>query len=121
MMRIPLTMNTSITTSLWAASSLLTTLLSNTNAAAGEASHVREYFYIGGEYIKTTSGSLFHNQMYVEKLTPSCGVSQKYPVVFLHGGAQTGTVGGFVNLNIQHHSIRSLMLHMPEVSKTELS
>lgn len=56
-----------------------------------EAHHVREYFYVGGNYVTTSSGSLFQNQMYVEKLTPP-RVSQQYPIVFLHGGAQTGTV-----------------------------
>jgi hypothetical protein len=60
-------------------------------AATGEAQHVREYFYVGGEYITTSAGSLYQNQMYVEKLTPP-KVSQKYPIIFLHGGAQTGTV-----------------------------
>jgi hypothetical protein len=57
-------------------------------AAAGEAQHVREYFYAGGEYITTSS---YQNQMYVEKLTPAI-VSQRYPIIFLQGGAQTATV-----------------------------
>jgi hypothetical protein len=57
-------------------------------AAAGEAQHVREYFYAGGEYITTSSNQ---NQMYMEKLTPAI-VSQRCPIIFLHGGAQTGTV-----------------------------
>lgn len=57
-----------------------------------EALHRREYFYVGGEYLNTTDGWLFHNQMYVEKLSPSGGSTQPYPIVLLHGGAQTGTV-----------------------------
>lgn len=57
-----------------------------------EALHRREYFYVGGEYLNTTDGWLLHNQMYVEKLSPSGGSSQPYPIVLLHGGAQTGTV-----------------------------
>jgi hypothetical protein len=61
-------------------------------AATSEAPHTREYFYVGGDYVNTTDGWLFHNQMYVEKLSPSAGSTQPYPIVFLHGGAQTGTV-----------------------------
>ncbi|KAL3477261.1 Alpha/Beta hydrolase protein [Aspergillus californicus] len=59
--------------------------------AASEALHRREYFYIGGEYVNTTDGYMFHNQMYVEKLSPQGGSWQPYPIVILHGGAQTGT------------------------------
>ncbi|KAL4872100.1 hypothetical protein BDV12DRAFT_6374 [Aspergillus spectabilis] len=59
--------------------------------ATSETLHTREYFYVGGEYVNTTDGWLFHNQMYVEKLSPSAGSTQPYPIVFLHGGAQTGT------------------------------
>jgi hypothetical protein len=57
-----------------------------------EASHVREYFYVGGEYLNDTGGHVFRNQMYVEKLSPTKGRTQPYPVVFVHGGGQTGTV-----------------------------
>ena len=31
-------------------------------------------------------------QMYVERLLPHSGVKQKYPLICLHGAAQTGTV-----------------------------
>lgn len=57
-----------------------------------EAAASREYFHVGGGYKSTKEGTLFHNQMYVEKLVPVGGISQKYPLVFVHGGAQTGTV-----------------------------
>ncbi|KAL2063191.1 hypothetical protein VTL71DRAFT_6263 [Oculimacula yallundae] len=50
----------------------------------------REYFYIGGRYVNTSSGHLFVDQMYVEKLTPN-ETWQPYPLVFIHGQAQTGT------------------------------
>ncbi|KAK2761227.1 hypothetical protein FQN54_001749 [Arachnomyces sp. PD_36] len=56
-----------------------------------EAQHSREYLYVGGEYVDTTAGHIFQNQMYVEKLSPADGSSRKYPVVFLHGGGQSGT------------------------------
>lgn len=72
-------------TSLWTAASLVSTLFANPAAASrGEAQHEREYFYVGGNYVTTPSGSLFQNQMYVEKLTPP-RVSQTYPIVLLHG------------------------------------
>ena len=35
---------------------------------------------------------LFKDQTYVENLTPSGGSRQKYPIVFIHGQAQSGTV-----------------------------
>jgi hypothetical protein len=87
--------------SIGVAASLIATSFVALTAAAGEAQHVREYFYVGGEYITTSAGSLYQNQMYVEKLTPP-KVSQKYPIVFLHGGAQTGTVSDLAHyFNIQ--------------------
>lgn len=57
-----------------------------------EAQHRREYFYVGGEYVETPDGHIFENQMYVEKLSPADGSTRKFPVVFLHGGGQSGTV-----------------------------
>ena len=32
------------------------------------------------------------NQMYVESLVPQGGVTQKDPIIFVHGQGQTGTV-----------------------------
>ncbi|KAH8819438.1 Alpha/Beta hydrolase protein [Xylogone sp. PMI_703] len=62
----------------------------SSSKSPAEAFASREYFYVGGEYVNTTSGTLFANQMYVEKLTPE-KTSQPYPLVFIHGQAQTGT------------------------------
>ncbi|KAI1861410.1 uncharacterized protein JN550_010790 [Neoarthrinium moseri] len=59
-------------------------------AFAGETAHVREYFFVGGQYVNTSAGTLFQNQIYVEKLSPS-QVKQPYPIIFLHGGGQDGT------------------------------
>lgn len=73
------------------AASLIAASCAAAAVTTGEAQHAREYFYVGGEYVTTPSGSLFENQMYVEKLTPP-RVSKPYPIIFLHGGAQTGTV-----------------------------
>ncbi|KAB8207521.1 Alpha/Beta hydrolase protein [Aspergillus parasiticus] len=59
------------------------------------APHFRDYFYIGGQYIHSNSsgggGTYFHKQMYVEKLSPVRERVQPYPIVFVHGGGQTGT------------------------------
>ncbi|KUJ06397.1 alpha/beta-hydrolase [Mollisia scopiformis] len=55
-----------------------------------EASHHRSYFYVGGEYVKAGGGHVMENQMYVERLLPA-DVTKPYPIVFIHGGAQTGT------------------------------
>lgn len=57
----------------------------------GETLASREYFYVGGSYVNTSAGHLFTNQMYVEKLSPR-KTKQAYPLVFIHGQAQTGTV-----------------------------
>ena len=53
------------------------------------APHFRDYFYVGGEYVHvsgSTRGTYFHNQMYVEKLSPVHEHVQPYPIVFVHGG-----------------------------------
>jgi hypothetical protein len=62
-----------------------------TTASPGEVPASRSYFYVGGSYVTTSTGTLFENQMYVEKLSP-IEPSQPYPLVFIHGQAQTGTV-----------------------------
>lgn len=66
-----------------------------------EAFAAREYFYIGGSYVNTTTGHLFANQMYVEKLIPNKS-SKPYPLVFIHGQAQTGTVSS-VNVDAKNN------------------
>lgn len=62
-------------------------------SCSGETPHIREYFYVGGEYIGDGAGGhIFHNQMYVEKLSPTHGSTHPFPIVLMHGQAQTGTV-----------------------------
>ncbi|KAE9371905.1 alpha/beta-hydrolase [Stipitochalara longipes BDJ] len=56
-----------------------------------EAVHHRSFFYIGGGYVNTPAGHVLQDQMYVERLSPIGGSKKPYPIVFLHGGAQTGT------------------------------
>lgn len=57
----------------------------------GMAFASQEYFYVGGKYSNTIAGHVFVDQMYVEKLIPT-NPCQPYPLVFIHGQGQTGTV-----------------------------
>ncbi|OAP59353.1 hypothetical protein AYL99_06651 [Fonsecaea erecta] len=54
----------------------------------------RRYFHVGGVYEedKGTSygGQIMRGQTYVECLTPLGGAKREYPLVFVHGGAQSG-------------------------------
>lgn len=59
---------------------------------------IRDYFYVGGSYVEDTGagGEVFANQMYVEHLVPPGGATQKWPLVFIHGQGQSGTVSSSV-------------------------
>lgn len=61
---------------------------------SNESLYRRDFFYIGGSYVYDNSslGVLTEDQMYVEKLTPSSGVTQPNPLVFFHGGGVSGAV-----------------------------
>ena len=48
------------------------------------------YFFVGGRYVNTTNGPMMERQMYVEYRFPA-KVTQRYPIVMIHGAAQTGT------------------------------
>ena len=69
-------------------------VLAADNSSTHEVPHTRSYWYVGGGYVRGTSGHVFTNQMYVEKLSPVCNNCnlKQYPIVFIHGQAQTGTV-----------------------------
>ncbi|KAI9694740.1 MAG: hypothetical protein M1822_000356 [Bathelium mastoideum] len=69
------------------------------NQTSPEVFAKRDYFYVGGRYVNATqpqggkfgtSGTYMVDQLYVEQLVPQ-NVKQKYPLVFWHGAAQTGT------------------------------
>jgi hypothetical protein len=66
------------------------------NRTLNDIAIVREYFYVGGHYSNDGSGTgehIFKEQMYIEKLSAdSCGKKKPYPIVFIHGQGQTGTV-----------------------------
>lgn len=60
-----------------------------------ESPYHRSYFYVGGEYVDAGSGDgerIFTGQMYVEHLMPIDGIKHPWPIVFIQGGGQTGTV-----------------------------
>lgn len=58
-----------------------------------QAPHTRDYFYLGGRYVDDGRGDfLLAEQTYVEHLIPVHGVKKPYPLVLIHGQAQTGTV-----------------------------
>lgn len=50
----------------------------------------RGMFFVGGEYAGPDDNRVMHGQMYVEMLTPK-EVTQPYPLVLIHGAAQTAT------------------------------
>ena len=64
-------------------------------SATTESPYHRSYFYVGGEYVDSGSGDgerVFTGQMYVEHLMPVEGVKHPWPIVFIQGAGQTGTV-----------------------------
>lgn len=65
---------------------ILTLALTVAVIATPQTPSTRQFFYVGGHY---TNG-LMAGQMYVEALRPA-RVTQKYPLVFFHGLAQTAT------------------------------
>lgn len=62
--------------------------------SSAESAYTRDTFFVGGEYIpyNGTYQSIYSDQLYVEKLTPVGGVSQKNPLVFISAGVPTGAV-----------------------------
>jgi hypothetical protein len=48
------------------------------------------YFFVGGSYVGDPGKQVMHGQMFVEKLS-SARPRQRYPIVLIHGAAQTAT------------------------------
>lgn len=64
-------------------------------SATAESQCYRSYFYVGGGYVDAVSADgerVFTGQMYVEQLIPIDGVKHPWPIVFIQGAGQTGTV-----------------------------
>jgi len=59
-------------------------------ALAQHALSTRDYFYVGGKYSGKPGQEVMAGQMYVEVLRPQ-RVTQKYPLVLIHGAGQTAT------------------------------
>lgn len=59
---------------------------------SGEAPMVRDYFYVGGDYVyqPKLGSSIFSGQMYVEKLAPAWGAWQPHPLVLITAGVPSG-------------------------------
>lgn len=74
-------------------------------ATVVEAAYHREYFYVGGTYVPDPadtigSGYILRNKVYVECLTPVGGARRPHPLIFVHGGGQSGTVSAIYRLFI---------------------
>src|SRR5436190_6914097 len=71
---------------------LLTFAIPGAMAQSGKpgAGPLQGYFFVGGKYVETTNGPMMERQMYVEYRFPA-KVTQRYPIVMIHGAAQTGT------------------------------
>lgn len=64
------------------------------DSGSAESSYNRSYFYVGGDYVDDEKGNGQHimvGQMYVEKLFPLHEARHPWPLIFIHGGGQTGT------------------------------
>jgi hypothetical protein len=54
---------------------------------SNETPYLRDFFYVGGHYVETSTGNITVNQIYVEKISPVSGPTKKRPpLVFFHGG-----------------------------------
>src|ERR1051325_2164712 len=51
---------------------------------------LRGYFYVGGKYVGDPGKEIMQGQVYVEVLAPK-DVRRPYPLVLIHGAAQTAT------------------------------
>ena len=70
-------------------------------SVTAESPYHRSYFYVGGEYVDAGRGDgerVFTGQMYVEHLMPVDGVKHPWPIVFIQGAGQTGTVSCLLSI-----------------------
>lgn len=63
----------------------------NINCQSQEAPYKRDFFYVGGRSLSASTGTLTVDQLYVEKLTPTCSKHKANPLVFIHGGGIAGS------------------------------
>ena len=72
---------------------LLSVYASQTGISGGNtthfAIHTRSYFYVGGSYVQSSSGTAIRaEQMYVEHLVPQT-VTTKFPIVIIPGNGES--------------------------------
>jgi pimeloyl-ACP methyl ester carboxylesterase len=72
------------------ATSAWTALAQQQAQSATSAVHQRSFFYVGGKYVGEPGKEVMRGQMYVERLAPR-EVRRPYPLVLIHGAAQTAT------------------------------
>jgi len=68
----------------------LAAMLSACAATSADNAPLTGYLFAGGRYVDTKAGPIMEGQMYVEYRKPA-RVSKPYPIVMIHGAAQTGT------------------------------
>lgn len=73
-----------------AALTLLSGCATSTQNATTSSAAQRSFFYVGGSYTGPAGKEIMQGQMYVEKWMPR-EVKQPYPLVLIHGAAQTAT------------------------------
>jgi pimeloyl-ACP methyl ester carboxylesterase len=73
-----------------AAAGLAIALLGGCAVSQQSTAPLTGYFFVGGSYVDTKAGELMERQMYVEYYFPAVR-TQPYPVIMIHGAAQTGT------------------------------
>ena len=73
-----------------AALTLLSGCATSTQNATTSSTAQRSFFYVGGSYTGPAGKEIMQGQMYVEKWMPR-EVKQPYPLVLIHGAAQTAT------------------------------
>lgn len=78
-----------------------------------ESAYVRDYFMAGGSYTDDGTGEgthAFQGQMYVERLAPVSGANRSYPLVFVHGTGQTGTVRSIIHICTRSQQLTIFLL-----------
>ena len=73
-----------------AATVALTGCATSKSADMSSPAAQRTFFYAGGTYTGEAGKEIMKGQMYVEKLVPQ-QVKQPFPLVLIHGAAQTAT------------------------------
>lgn len=75
---------------IWPLALLLSACAGVPSEAPSSALDRRSFFYVGGEYVGPPGKEVMQGQMYVERWRPR-RITQPYPLVLIHGAAQTAT------------------------------